>query len=451
MLQNMLIIDNFMTKGIKSLIFFYFLEIYSLYGFIVILPYFALNIIGMSDIKSVSSVHYFFTAMSMFSLVGFYLMQKFITRVRLIMLASVICVSSHALFKVVGHQDMSMLVFYSALLLISLGYGMLNISTLPAIIEQCKGDKLLVEKSIFTAYWCRNVATISTITTSYLIMKNYYYALYSIAIALIVGFCFMIFGRRYIISSDTDHDVAVIGGMISVFKAALKNDSKIDFMRKISISGGVSDTKRAKFLVFLAKNVLLFMLFESVFMQIESTYITQSSKMVQDIFGLIKFPCYQISFMNSIMVIIFLPIVKAKLIPFLNNRLNIMHDHYSKMNASFWLLGVAYIISAGIEMLISKGAVIGIAWQALPFSFITMAELFFVCIALDAVFSKTPPEMLNITALFWPLGIFGGNLLTFFLSKFFDSVNVSYFVTFSILSFVVGIFAHYKKSYFYEE
>lgn len=145
--------------------------------------------------------------------------------------------------------------------------------------------------------------------------------------------------------------------------------------------------------------------FWSLFDQKASTWVLQANAM--------SMPDWlhpaQMQAVNPALVLLLIPFNNLVLFPFLR-RLGIEPTALRRMTAGIAFSAVAWVIVGFIQLAIDGGDAVSIAWQLLPYMFLTMGEVLVSATGLEFAYSQAPPSMKGTLMSFWTLSVTVGNL-----------------------------------------
>ncbi len=118
----------------------------------------------------------------------------------------------------------------------------------------------------------------------------------------------------------------------------------------------------------------------------------------------------QLQFINSIFVIIFVPLFSFLLYPLISKFFPL--NPLRKMSIGFFVMAVSFVIIAFIEEKISAGVSVSILWQAIAFAVLTAAEVLVYGTGLEFSYTQAPDSMKSFIMGLFLLSISAGNLIT---------------------------------------
>ena len=261
------------------------------------------------------------------------------------------------------------------------------------IVEQCNNDKNIINRSMSLIYLFTNIGTVSILITPYVYSKfGYNLAFLSPTIAMFIAGLTLILGRK------------------SYKKTILRPNEKMDF----------SVIKKLFWIMFV---VSIFYVFMS---QIYSSWVIQGGKMNGLIFGFIILPA-QMQFLDTIFVVILLPIILFKLIPFLQSR-GIFKTTISQINFGLFIAVLSFICIAIIQYKIENGIIINLAWQIIPYFLIAISEILVRAVAINHLFSSSAAQNSVFIGLIFAVFNLITNTIFSFIFKQFYEINMQFFI-----------------------
>ena len=115
------------------------------------------------------------------------------------------------------------------------------------------------------------------------------------------------------------------------------------------------------------------------------------------------------------------------------------------------LAAAAYSTVAFVQYPMDNGTPMNIMWQAVPYLFMTMAEVMISITGLEFAYTQAPKAIKSTVMSFWLLTVFFGNMITILTVKvnFFAFGSGNFFMTFAVMMLVTagifGLIASYYK------
>ena len=113
--------------------------------------------------------------------------------------------------------------------------------------------------------------------------------------------------------------------------------------------------------------------------------------------------------LNPALVMLLIPFNNLVLYPALR-RLGYEPTALRRMTAGIAFSGVAWIVVGLMQLALDGGAALTIAWQLLPYAFLTMGEVLVSATGLEFAYSQAPEAMKGVLMSFWSLAVTVGNL-----------------------------------------
>jgi POT family proton-dependent oligopeptide transporter len=149
--------------------------------------------------------------------------------------------------------------------------------------------------------------------------------------------------------------------------------------------------------------------FWTLFDQQSTTWTVQAGRMDLHLFS-VDWQAAQVQNLNSAMVLVFIPLFTYCVYP-LAERLGLRPTPLRKMTLGMFLTALSFAALAGIESALDSGAHLSVAWQAIPYAIITVAELLVSVTGLEFAFAQAPQSMKSTIMSLWFLTISAGNML----------------------------------------
>ncbi|MET0934579.1 MAG: oligopeptide:H+ symporter [Luteibacter sp.] len=145
--------------------------------------------------------------------------------------------------------------------------------------------------------------------------------------------------------------------------------------------------------------------FWSLFDQKASTWVLQANAM--------QAPDWlhpaQMQAVNPALVLLLIPFNNLVVYPLLR-RVGIEPTSLRRMTAGIAFSAVAWVIVGALQLALDGGDPVSIAWQILPYAFLTMGEVLVSATGLEFAYSQAPPAMKGTLMSFWTLSVTVGNL-----------------------------------------
>ncbi len=150
-------------------------------------------------------------------------------------------------------------------------------------------------------------------------------------------------------------------------------------------------------------------IFWSLWDQSGGRWVLQGTRMDLKFAGIEWLPS-QIQAVNSIMILVFIPLFQYLIYPALDKIFPL--TPLRKIGLGIFVSGVSFIISAWIESRIVAGEIPNIAWQLPAYALLTAAEVMVSITALEFAYTQAPKHMKSVIMSLYLLAISAGNLIT---------------------------------------
>ena len=117
----------------------------------------------------------------------------------------------------------------------------------------------------------------------------------------------------------------------------------------------------------------------------------------------------QMQAVNPALVLLLIPFNNLVVYPLLR-RVGIEPTSLRRMTAGIAFSAVAWVIVGALQLALDGGDPVSIAWQILPYVFLTMGEVLVSATGLEFAYSQAPPAMKGTLMSFWTLSVTVGNL-----------------------------------------
>lgn len=153
--------------------------------------------------------------------------------------------------------------------------------------------------------------------------------------------------------------------------------------------------------------VLFFLItpFWSLFDQKASTWVLQADAMTKPSW----FQSSQMQALNPALVMILIPFNNLVLYPALK-RLGYEMTALRRITIGIAFSGLSWVIVGGMQLVLDGGHAFSIAWQILPYAFLTLAEVLVSTTGLEFAYSQAPQAMKSAIMSFFNLSVTVGNL-----------------------------------------
>ncbi len=147
--------------------------------------------------------------------------------------------------------------------------------------------------------------------------------------------------------------------------------------------------------------------FWALFDQTFSTWLQQGKQMQPFFIGSYKVTEEVMLAANPILVLIFIPVTTLFIYPLFGK----LATPLRKMAAGMFLTVGSYLIVAWLQQRLEAGETLSVAWQALPYLFITFAEVLVSTTGLEFAYTQAARAMKSTITGYWQLTVAAGNLL----------------------------------------
>jgi POT family proton-dependent oligopeptide transporter len=145
--------------------------------------------------------------------------------------------------------------------------------------------------------------------------------------------------------------------------------------------------------------------FWSLFDQKASTWVLQAGGMTKPGW----FQPAQMQAINPALVMILIPFNNLVLYPLLR-RLGYELTALRRMTIGMTSAGISWIVVGAMQLVLDGGAPLSIAWQVVPYAFLTFGEVLVAATGLEFAYSQAPAAMKGVLMSSWNLAVTVGNL-----------------------------------------
>jgi POT family proton-dependent oligopeptide transporter len=145
--------------------------------------------------------------------------------------------------------------------------------------------------------------------------------------------------------------------------------------------------------------------FWSLFDQKASTWVLQADAMTKPGW----FQSSQMQALNPALVMVLIPFNNLVLYPALRRR-GYEPTALRRMTAGIAFAGISWIIVGAMQLVLDGGHAFSIAWQMVPYAFLTLGEVLVSATGLEFAYSQAPLSMKSAIMAFWNLSVTIGNL-----------------------------------------
>lgn len=383
--------------------------------------------LNMSDDKATSIFHLFVFANYFMPLLGAWLSDKIFGRYHTILWVS--------LFYCLGHGTLAMSDLFTSvdgkfnllcvgLSLIAFGAGGIKPCVSAFMGDQFKSDQgHLLQKAYGAFYWSINFGSFFSFIAIPRIREACGYGWAFGVPGILMGIATVIFwlGRKHYVRVPPTRE-SKRAGFFAVTWYALTHGSERKPGQKFW------DVARNKFTneeVDAAKSVgpilsifALIPAFWALFDQSNSTWVLQGNKMVfipltgfwKSALGWFfgdQITAENMQSANPAIVMLLVPLLTLGVYP----RLKTWTTPLRRMGCGMFIAAFSYVIVGWLQQRIEAGEQLSVAWQVLPYVFLTTGEVLISATGLEFAFTQAAPEMKSTIMSFWLLTVAVGNAL----------------------------------------
>jgi proton-dependent oligopeptide transporter, POT family len=147
--------------------------------------------------------------------------------------------------------------------------------------------------------------------------------------------------------------------------------------------------------------------FWALYDQSSGEWVLQAEKMNLHFLG-VTWLASQIQILNAIMILAFIPLFQYGVYPAINAVFPL--TALRKIGIGLVVIGLSFVVIAGIESKIRAGLVPNIGWQIPAYALLTAAEIMVSITALEFSYTQAPPKMKSIIMAVFLLSVSAGNL-----------------------------------------
>lgn len=443
------VINNKFPKGIPYIIGNEAAERYSFYGmkaiFVVFLTTFITNAAGEFDLFDKTDakfwLHIFVFATYGFSFIGAFISDIFWGKYKTIMVLSIVYVIGHfvlALFE-------STTGFFVGCSLIAIGAGGIKPCVSAHVGDQFdETNSHLIEKMYNWFYFSINAGAVIAYLSAEPLLQNEYLISkgWNVALAFgLPGLLMLIATIVFWLGRNKFVHVKPAGWQL--YKTEL-----------FSAKGGNLILKLIPFYIFLA-------VFWSLFDQTGGAWVlqAQSDLMIKEInLGFTSITVYpsQLGVMNSIFILIFIPLFAYLIYPFLGKFMKL--NYVNKITLGMILAALSFAVISWVQVQMDNGISMNISWQILGFVLLTAAEIMVSVTSLEFSYTQAPNSMKSFILSFWLIAVAIGNLFTALVNLFMKRPDGSlllegadYFWFFTGLMFLAAVLFYLINKNYQEE
>jgi POT family proton-dependent oligopeptide transporter len=186
--------------------------------------------------------------------------------------------------------------------------------------------------------------------------------------------------------------------------------------------------------------------------QCGSTWTLQAEKMNRTLFG-VEVMSSQVQAINGPLILAFVPLCQFVIYPLLNRVWPL--TPLRKIGMGIFLIGVSFLVSAWIDVMLGSGARPSILWQAPAYVLLSLGEVMASITALEFAYTQAPKHLKAVVQALYLFSVSLGNFFTagvqWFIANPDGSSKLSgpvYFLFYALLAMgAAGIFALVARSY----
>ena len=380
-----------MPPGIGHIIGNEAAERFSFYGMKAVLAVFMVQYLHLmaggegariSEVEATEKVHFFNGAVYLTPLLGALLADAFVGKYRTIVSLSLVYCGGHAALAAMGLTGDPYLWLMLGLGLIALGSGGIKPCVSAHVGDQFGARNAHLLPRVFNwFYFSINIgAFLSMLLTPWLLEwhgPHWAFGVPGVLMAL-ATWVFWAGRNRYV-------HVPAAG---------------MGFVRELFKGGGVKVVaKLLPLYIFVA-------IFWALFDQTGSTWIFQSQAMDRNFLGFQWLPS-QVQSLNSVFVLIFIPVFSYWLYPLINRVWQL--TPLRKIGLGLFIMTASFALVAEIQQWIEAGERPNISWQILAFALLTAAEVMVSIVALEYAYTQAPRTMKSLVMCFYLGAVAVGN------------------------------------------
>lgn len=429
--------SNKFPSGIPYIIGNEAAERYSFYGmkaiFVVFLTTFIHNAAGelqlFSDEKAKFWLHMFVFASYGFSFAGALLSDVLWGKYKTIITLSIVYVMGHfvlAFFETVTG-------FFVGCTLIAIGAGGIKPCVSAHVGDQFdESNTHLIEKMYSWFYFSINAGAIIAYLSAEPLLKSEFLISKGLNVAVAFGLPGVLMTIALIIFWLGRNKY------ISIKPAGWQLYKKELFSKK----GREMVVKLLPIYIFLA-------VFWSLFDQTSGAWVLQAKsdlmiKKIDLFFTTVSVYPSQLGFLNSLFILIFIPVFSYFVYPFLGKFIKL--DYIKKIGIGLFIGSLSFAIIAWVQVKMDNGIAMNISWQVLGYVLLTAAEIMVSITSLEFSYTQAPNSMKSFILSFWLVAVAIGNLFTALVNLFMIREDgslwlegASYFWFFTILMFIAAV------------
>lgn len=469
-------------------------ERYSYYGMRSILALFMVNYILIEKGHATEVMHLFMGACYLLPLLGSFIADRFWGRYKTILFLSLFYCAGHAVLAAFETE----MGIYVGLALIALGSGGIKPCISAFVGDQFKADqKHLLGKVYNLFYWMINFGSTFSSFLTPLTLKYFGPAIAFGIPGVLMGIATVVFwlGRKHYRhvppSGHDEHSVwavlrtgikgkwgfhipgllVLLGLGYALYPTGLSEMSAINmaldtfkwvaytflswcavwiifnlatghFMGDIKKNHPKERVEEFVAAMQVAKIFACISVFWALFDQHASTWVLQAEQMQRMVkIGSWEFEILssQVSTLNPVFVLCLIPIFSIYIYPAFDKFYPM--TPLRRMTWGMILAGFAYSTVAFIQYPMDNGQSMHVAWQAVPYFFMTVAEILVSITGLEFAYTQAPKSIKSTIMSFWLLTVFIGNIITVYVVKLspFPLNSGNFFMSFAVMMLAAGL------------
>ena len=214
---------------------------------------------------------------------------------------------------------------------------------------------------------------------------------------------------------------------------------KKTFFKKPTQTELTEDLKdELKFFKLLIYQVCFMSLYLVLFSQLDTSFIAQGMHMNAEVLGFTILP-NQLPFWNTAFVLAFLPVFKWFLLPAFE-KFKILNKKIDQMIAGILFVASSFLFTAWEQYEIEQGVVFSILIHAVPYTLLSIGEIFFMFVSVNYVYARAPKSMSNMCSLATNCAYLIGNIIVSIIASRFTDLCVTYFLIFASIALVLALY-----------
>lgn len=388
-------------------------ERFSFYGMKSILMLYMTGHLMMSNDLATSVMHIFVGMVYLLPLVGAFLADRVWGRYKTILYISLLYCVGHGILALADFfpaTEDRQTILLTGLFVIALGAGGIKPCVSAFMGDQIPGkDSKLMTKAFNAFYWAINLGSFFSFIIIPALVEHQGYSWAFGVPGIFMGLAtFILWLGRDKYNCIPPLKKKGKGGFWSVICSLILGGSWTKATEKYG-ENAVKDTRH----ILSILSIFAFIIpFWSIFDQTASSWVAQGNKMTPldiNLFGLHLWQIgpEEIQAVNPVFVMSFIPLLSIFVYPYITK----LAKPLVRLATGLFLSAVTFIIVALIQSQIEQGAVLSIAWQILPYCFLTISEILVSTTGLEFAYTQAPAHLKSQIISFWNLTIFAGNML----------------------------------------